>query len=216
MTSSFTGWPPHLFSWFADLEQNNNKPWFTEHRAGFDEINAASKLFANELEERLASAGINGEGKVWRIHRDQRFSKGEPYKTTHDLGLFDETGALHGLRIEPHGVTLAYGLLPFSKTQLEKYREAIAEPAAATDLDKVLAKVDKAGFGLGEPDLKRPLKTLPDDHPHPDLSRYKGLFVTKYVEGQPSWIFKAGALSHVEKELAKTRPLQAWLADTVG
>lgn len=214
--TAFTGWPTHLFSWLADLEDNNNKPWFTENRASFDEINAASKIFVDELQNQLAANGITGEGKVWRIYRDQRFSKGAPYKTTHDLGVFDDRGALHGLRIEPNGVTLAYGLHALSTSQLAEFRAAIIDPSRAGELDGILTKVDKAGFGLDEPALKRPLKELPTHHPHPELSRHKGLFVTKNVAGEPAWMFSPSALDRVVGELAKTAPLQAWLAKTIN
>ncbi len=211
MTEPFAGWPKHTFAWLGELEANNNKPWFTENRGPYDEINASSKAFVVELTERLAASGINGEGKVWRIHRDQRFSKGEPYKTTHDLGLFDEMGALHGLRIEPHGVTIAYGQQVMGKQQLADFRETIVDPTAAKALATAIGKVEKKGFSLNEPDLKRPLKDLPDDHPHPNLSRHKAFFMTKFIDGSPSWMFSAKAVDRVVKELDATAPLRDWL-----
>lgn len=214
-TDSFDGWPRHTYDWLATLAENNDKEWFTANRAEFDEMNAASKAFAAALAERLGSSGTP---KVWRIHRDQRFSKGEPYKTEHDGGVMDDEGMLHGFRIESTGLTVAFGIGGiggFAKSQLARFRDAIVDPASAGVLADALDGASAAGFVLGPPELKRPLKDLPDDHPHPDLSRHKSLFLTKTHADRPSWLFDAGALDRVVEDLAAIAPVRDWVRSTL-
>ncbi len=208
----FTGWPNHTYRWLADLADNNDKPWFQANRGDFDEINAASKAFAAALADRLE---LDGTPKVWRIHRDQRFSKGEPYKTEHDGGVIDEAGMLHGFRIESTGVTVAFGvggIGGFAKEQLASFREAVADPGSASDLASALDGAAADGFVLGEPELKRPLKDLVEGHPHPELSRHKSLFLTKTHGDQPTWLFEAGALDRIVEELASIASVRAWVS----
>ncbi len=212
----FAGWPKHTYDWLSDLEANNDKPWFDANRVAFDEIKASSQSFVHDL---AATMELTGTPKVWRIYRDQRFAKGEPYKTDHDMGVLDDDGVLHGLRIGPNEVVVAFGIGGiggFAKTQLANYREAVADQSWATEFASRLDALIELGFELGEPELKRPLKTLADDHPHPDLSRRKSLFLTKTYSGKPTWLFKPTALTRVADDLGQTTPVRSWLLDVLG
>lgn len=214
--TAFGGWPSHTYRWLDELADNNDKAWFDANRAAFDEMNAASKAFVVALADRL---DLDGTPKVWRIHRDQRFSKGEPYKTEHDGGVIDDAGMLHGFRLQSSGVTVAFGvggIGGFAKPQLARFRTAITDPGAASDLADRLEAAAAAGFELGEPELKRPLKELGDDHPHPDLSRHKSLFLTKVHDGRPTWLFEPAALDHIVGDLRATEPVREWVASALA
>ncbi len=216
MTEPFTGWPTHTYSWLGELEENNEKPWFEANRGPFNEMKSASESFVAELATTLK---LSGTPKVWRIYRDQRFSKGEPYKTEHDMGVLDDDGVLHGLRIEPDGVVVAFGvggIGGFAKEPLAKFRKAIMEPKQAAALAGHLDELRGLGFELGEPELKRPSKDLPDGHPHPELSRHKSLFLTKTYAGQPKWLFKQGALDRIAADLTLAAPLRTWLVKALA
>lgn len=209
---AFVGWPANTYEWLAELAENNNKPWFTDNRATYDQMRSTSMSFAENLASRL---GSEGEVKVWRIHKDARFSKGgDPYKVTHDFGVFDN-GWMDGMRIESTGVTVALGSYAWSKEQLVRYREAVVDAKKATELVQGLAQAADAGFGLDEPELKRPLKDLPEDHPDPDLTRHKGLFLTKSYPKSPKWIFKPAALDRVADDAASVPLLRAWMKANV-
>lgn len=207
-TPNFTGWPAATYSWLAELAENNNKPWFTDNRATYDEMRSASMNFIESLAVKMNS---EGEAKVWRIHKDARFSKGgDPYKVTHDFGLF-ENGWMDGMRIESTGVTVALGSFAWSKEQLVRYREAVVDSDHAAELMDALAEAAAAGFGLDEPELKRPLKDLPEDHPDPGLTRRKGMFLTKSYPKSPKWIFKSAALDRVFGDVQSVPLLRSWM-----
>ena len=210
---TFEGWPSNTYEWLAELTENNNKPWFTENRDTYDQIRTASMNFVENVAQRMGSAG---EAKVWRIHKDARFSKGgDPYKTTHDFGVFDGNGWMDGMRIESTGVTVALGSFAWSKEQLVRYREAVVDTKKATELTKALNEAASAGFTPDEPQLKRPLKGLPEDHPNPDLTRRKGLFLSKSYPKKPKWILKTAAIDRVVEDLQSVPKLRAWMKANV-
>ena len=96
--TTFTGFPQDGLQFLAELEENNERPWFEANKARFEEgllqpAVAFVEIIGKRLQEEI-SAGIqydprtNGSGSLMRIYRDTRFSKDKtPYKTHLD-GLF--------------------------------------------------------------------------------------------------------------------------------
>src|SRR4051794_37344679 len=86
---TFAGFPAATFVWFAGLEADNSRPWFHAHRETYDSVvRGALEALLDEL-----AAEVGGEVKVFRQHRDVRFSRDKsPYKTrTYGL-IFDRPG----------------------------------------------------------------------------------------------------------------------------
>ena len=85
--SGFSGFDLKIFAFLRDIEQNNNKEWFTDNRdrydneylgPAFDFVNAMYTATAELHPPHNAVAKINGS--VRRINRDVRFSKDKsPY-----------------------------------------------------------------------------------------------------------------------------------------
>src|SRR5208283_5952198 len=90
----FTGFPPETFTWFAGLEADNSKRYFTARRDTYD--HAVRGALESMLEE-LAD-GLGGDVKMFRQQRDIRFSPDKsPYKTqTYGL-ILDRPDSLAGL-----------------------------------------------------------------------------------------------------------------------
>ena len=67
--NTFQGIPAGAFGFYADLEDNNNREWWLEHKARYEPLvrEPLTALLA-ELEPRF------GPGKVFRPNRDIRFS----------------------------------------------------------------------------------------------------------------------------------------------
>ena len=84
----FKGFSPDTISFFLQLRQNNNKPWFDAHRQMYNEaVMDPSRAFVEALGRRLATIapGVHADPRVnrsiFRINRDVRFSKDKsPYK----------------------------------------------------------------------------------------------------------------------------------------
>ncbi|MCX7876448.1 MAG: DUF2461 domain-containing protein [Melioribacteraceae bacterium] len=87
MKGSFNGFNRILFSFFAELEKNNNLKWFNEKREHYHKfIVEPSKQFITSISPFLnrLNPSIRTEPKfnetIMRINKDLRFSKGDPYR----------------------------------------------------------------------------------------------------------------------------------------
>src|SRR3972149_3711712 len=70
----------------SKLKDNNNRAWFQENRAAFDQAQEAFAIFVDSLIHDLGRvenlAGVSAKDCIFRIYRDIRFSKDKsPYKT---------------------------------------------------------------------------------------------------------------------------------------
>lgn len=83
----FAGFSAADLDFLAGLAANNDKTWFTAHRAAYDDgLKPAMGALIGALNEAFAGRGLPFEGQakknIFRIHRDVRFSKDKrPYKT---------------------------------------------------------------------------------------------------------------------------------------
>lgn len=88
----FTHFNPKIIDFLYDLERNNNKEWFDEHREFYiNEVREPLKSFVSNSAELFISKGMkyiaDPKKSLFRINRDLRFSKNKaPYKN--NLGIF--------------------------------------------------------------------------------------------------------------------------------
>jgi uncharacterized protein (TIGR02453 family) len=109
MENAFLGFPPDSFHFFCELAENNNKAWFEQNRARYDQyvvgafrgLLVALEPFLLKLNPQFETAGKTNRN-FSRINRDIRFSKDKsPYKPNYYLYVFDrrqdraETGRLY-------------------------------------------------------------------------------------------------------------------------
>lgn len=113
LSKVFAGFSTEDLSFLTGLAANNDKAWFTTHRAVYDErLKPAMAALIAALNMEFASRDLPfvGDAKksVFRIHRDVRFSKDKrPYKTHVSASLTREgdkmaPGAVY-VHIEPEG-----------------------------------------------------------------------------------------------------------------
>jgi uncharacterized protein (TIGR02453 family) len=98
---------------------------------------------------------------------------------------------------------------------LKRFRAAIDDDRAGTELEKIVAALRKAKYDVGAHDT---LKTTPrgyaKDHPRIELLQLKGIVMSKSwpVGG---WLGTKKAKERVVTTLRAARPLNAWIADHV-
>jgi hypothetical protein len=116
--SAFSGFPPDLFDFIADLSKHNNQKWFHENYDRYQQsLVLPAKRFVVEIGEfiTLLNPQFETEPKfnkaLMRISRDARFAKGKPYRDFFLIGFhrwkwdselfvyFDEAGMEIGLFI---------------------------------------------------------------------------------------------------------------------
>lgn len=184
---------PALFDYLRDLERNNRRDWFQEHKARYEvDVKDPALAFISAFGPRLERISPHFQaipkavgGSLFRIYRDTRFSRDKtPYKThvgiqfrhkkardAHAPGFY--------LHLETSGCFAGVGCWHPAAPALEKIRSAIAADPKAWQR----AKTDKrfaAAYGLEGELLKTAPRGFDRDHPMiEDLRRKDFIGVAK-------------------------------------
>jgi uncharacterized protein (TIGR02453 family) len=204
---SFSGWPEEALDFYEGLEADNSKAYWTGQKGVYEEkvLRPMTELL-DELEPEF------GEGKIFRPYRDVRFSKDKsPYKT--HLGARLGSGYI---QFSAKGLAVGGGMHEMAPDQLDRYRQAVASDATGTELERVIAGIERQAIEVGGRDpLKSAPRGYPADHPRVGLLRYKGIFAWREWPVEP-WLETAAAKDHIVGFLMATRPLDTWLGANVG
>jgi uncharacterized protein (TIGR02453 family) len=178
-----------LFAFLTGLSKNNERPWFQERKATYDQLRAQFEEDAEFWARGMAQldpalAGAEGRKSLFRIYRDVRFSKNkDPYKT-HFSAYFTAGGKDieapgYYLQLGPNGQTMiAGGLYMPDKTQLAAIRQEI--DYNADELKAILAAPGfQRFFGhMGGDKLKKSPATYSVEHPEIELLKHKSFVAT--------------------------------------
>jgi uncharacterized protein (TIGR02453 family) len=211
----FEGFPREAFSWFAGLQVDNSKDYFTSHRDCYDEdVRGALEAMLEELADEF-----DGRVKLFRQHRDIRFSADKsPYKTTTYGLIMDRPSSLAALyaQLSATGLFAGTGYHALAADQLARFREAIADDSTGPVLENAMAGVQAAGVETFGEALKIAPRGYPRDHPRARLLRHKSLIAGHRLETRARGISRDAALGHARTTWAACAPLNAWLDEHVG
>ena len=170
---------PKLFSFLRDLAENNDRTWFKENQARYEEhVREPALEFIMDFGEPLkkisphfvADARTVG-GSLFRIQRDTRFSKDKtPYKThtgmhfRHFMTKDDVHAPGFYLHIEPGGCYAGVGLWRPSTANAYKIRHHIADEPGAWRRAAHGARF-RTIYHLDGESLTRPPRGFDADHP---------------------------------------------------
>jgi uncharacterized protein (TIGR02453 family) len=204
---AFAGFPAQAIDFYAGLEADNTKAYWTANRAVFDEaVHAPLAALVVELEPRF------GPARIMRPYRDVRFTTDKrPYRTS--LGAMLRDGYV---QISARGLGVGSGAYHLASDQLARYRAAVDDDASGAALEELVDDIEAREIDVAGTD---PLRTAPRgyarDHPRIELLRFRGLIAWKGFEIEP-WLTTAAAKERVAEVLDATAPLRAWLAAHVG
>lgn len=95
------------FKFLKALKENNEREWMTENKTWYLKNEELLKSFYKDVESGLNTFDQIEKTKVFRIHRDVRFSKNKTPYNVHRSASFSREGAHrrggYYLRIEPNG-----------------------------------------------------------------------------------------------------------------
>ena len=182
-----------LFSFLANLAKHNERPWFQERKATYDQLRKQFEEDAEFWARGLAQldpilAGPEGRKSIFRIYRDVRFSNNkDPYKTHFSVYFTASPGKEvdapgYYLQLGPNGNTLiAAGLYQPDKAQLAAIRQEI--DYNADELQALLAAPDfERYFGsMGGDRLKKAPANYPIDHPAINLLKHKSFIASHHI-----------------------------------
>jgi uncharacterized protein (TIGR02453 family) len=207
----FTGFTEAALDFYDDLELDNTKSFWEAHKDVYlTSVRAPMTALAAALEPDFGTA------KIFRPFRDVRFAKDKtPYKT--NQGAFVGAGPACGWYVEiaARGVRTGAGFYDASAVDLGRIRASIADETKGKQLQKVLAKLERAGFTIGGDRLKTSPRGYDADHPRIELLRHRSLTVGKDYGFEPI-IHTPELLDAVRADWTIARPLVDWVSARLG
>ncbi len=209
---SFDGFPATAFDWFAGLERDNSRAYFSAHRDVYE------RDVREPLEDLLAelAGDFGGDVTVFRQHRDVRFSKDKsPYKTR-TYGVIRARAGASGFYAEVSraGLYAGTGYYQLAPDQLERYRAAVLEDGGR--LAGIVAALEDEGFELSGESLKTAPRGVPRDHEHARLLRHRALFGGRRLPPGRQGIGAGAARTHLATTWRSAGALNDWLDTHVG
>ncbi len=209
---SFQGWPAEAITFYERLELDNSKPYWTGHKAVYEQAVRAPMLALAEL-----VADEFGPLHLFRPHRDMRFSKDKsPYKTNVGAVTEGEGGEIYYVQLAADGLTAGSGYYFMAADQMARHRAAIDDDDAGHQVEAIVAAAETAGYRItAQDELKTAPRGYRRDHPRIRLLRLKGLVAMRSFEPGP-WLSTPAALDRVVDTWRGCQGLNDWLGRHVG
>jgi len=193
---------PDIFTFYKDLDKNNNREWFESHKPRFKALESEVKDFNEIVKYGLEETDDIEKVKMFRIYRDVRFSINKtPYKTHFGVSFHRKKPNLRGgyyMHLAPQNSFIASGFWNPNPMDLSRIRKDLEMDAQElrdiiTDL-----KFKKAWGELQGDEVKTSPKGFNIDHPNIDLIRHKQFLFTKRFDD------KSVLSSDFQKEVIKS------------
>ena len=209
--ASFSGWPRAALDFYRDLERENNRPFWTAHKDVYERDVKAPFMALGEL-----VAEEFGPLRVFRPNRDVRFSKDKaPYKTRCYAATEGDGGQAYYVEISTKGLVVASGYWMMANDQLSRYRQAVDDERAGTDLERIVADLRNQALAIEGHGLKTAPRGYPRDHPRIELLRHKSVAAMRTFS-PTGWFATPAAADRIVEVWRAAGPLNEWLAGHVG
>lgn len=212
MTKPFAGFPPAALVFYEQLQVNNSRTWWSEHKDTYgSEIRDPMRALLDAL------AAEFGPARIFRPNRDVRFSKDKsPYKEHIGAIAQIEDAVGYYVQLSARGLMTAGGWYSPLGPQTARFRAAVDSPAVAP-LEEGLGRLRRArpAFIIDGAPLKTRPRGYPVDHPRIELLRCTQLVASREY-GAPVWLQTRKVLDVVRKDWRAMAPVVEWLADHVG
>ncbi|WP_158882673.1 DUF2461 domain-containing protein [Amycolatopsis anabasis] len=212
----FAGFGEHAVEFYDGLLADNSKPYWEDHLAVYkNDVRAPMEALLAELQPEFGAEF--GEGKVFRPHRDVRFAKDKsPYKT-HCGGVIEQGrgGGAYYVELSSAGLRVGGGCFHLASDQLARFRQAVDTDIHGGALEKILAKLRRAGWEIAGDALKTKPRGFAEDHPRIDLLRHRSLYAVRVWEPDDT-LHERACLDRVRRAWRQLRPFNEWARDHVG
>jgi len=209
----FPGFSAWAFEWFAGLERDNSREYFSATRERYQlEVRNALALMLEEL-----SHTFGGTVRVFRQQNDMRFSPGVPYKTR-TYGVIDFVSPVRArlyADVSARGLYAGTGYHRLAPDQLSRYRTAVVDDHLGACLAEALATAQDDGLELITDSLASVPRGYPRDHPRAEPLKFRSILAGRLRTGE-SDIGRDDALEHVARTWRVAAALTTWLDENVG
>ncbi len=208
-----------IFKYLDELNKNNNREWFNDHKNLYTEAQNEFGIFVENLIQELGKydekvAKLDAKKSLLRIYRDIRFSKDKtPYKTyfgaSLGMGKSNEKAG-HYLHLEPGKSFVASGIYLPEAAVLKIIRKEIS-----VFKDDFLKTVDDKDFKkhYGELDREHELKKIPQgfekEDPMAEYLKLKSFIGTHHLTNKD--IMDKNAVQNLTAIMKSAKPLKDFL-----
>jgi len=208
-----------VLDFLSELGKNNTRPWFEEHRAGYQKAKDAFDGLVNQVIDAYRPVedlgAISAKDSVMRIFRDVRFSKDKtPYRTSFAASIAPggrKSGRMgYYLHIEPHNHSMiAGGLHDPEPEQILRFREAVSRRSGS--FKAIVAEPAFKHFygAIGGEKLKTTPKGFDPDHPEIELLRLKEVVAVHPLSD--ALVLSEGLTGHIIQAFTALKPFLDYL-----
>ena len=219
----FDGFKKEGIEFLKELENNNSKVWFENHRHIWEKnILAPNKAFIEDMGDTLQilvptiKALPKVSGSLFKIYRDTRFSKDKtPMKDK--IGLLFWQGLGHRMQSSSfymhytkENYFVASGIRGFKPPLLKTYRNYIKDEKNRISLHTILEDLKLKGYDITQEKYKRIPKDFYGDESYLYMTKFDSLFA--YKEYKIDEIFySVELLDKLFKTYDDMKDLQQWV-----
>jgi uncharacterized protein (TIGR02453 family) len=209
--TTFRGFSNRATGFYRELAADNTKQFWLKHKDVYEsEVRDPMRALTEELEAEF------GPATLLRPYRDTRFSKDKtPYKTYQAALLGDAAGIGCYVQVDANGLLAGGGFHSHSSAQVDRYRQAVDDPATGEELAAIVGRLRQHDFAIEGEQLKTAPRGYDRDHPRVDLLRRKSVVAVKRF-GAPDWVATPQALVQVRDAWRLVTPLNDWVIAHVG
>ncbi|MCX6405472.1 MAG: DUF2461 domain-containing protein [Propionibacteriales bacterium] len=202
----FAGFPVAALDFYDDLEVDNTKTFWEEHRHVYDEaVKAPMVALTAALEDEF------GPAKIFRPYRDVRFAKDKtPYKTHQGAFVAVAPSTGYYVQVGAPGVRTGVGFYQAPPARLASFREAVDHESFGVGLQRILGRLERQGWTVGGDAVKTAPRGWPADHPRIDLLRHRSLTLG-HDHGFAPYLHTAELLDHVRADWRAGKPFLDWI-----
>ena len=203
---SFAGFPEAALDFYDDLEVDNTKAFWEQHKDVYQSAVATPmRLLTDALADEF------GEAKMFRPYRDVRFSKDKsPYKTHQGAYVPVARATGYYVQIGAPGVMVGAGFYEASADRLSALRTAIDDNRRGGELERIVDDLTAAGWEVGGERLKTAPRGWDPAHPRIELLRHKTFTRSRHY-GFDEVIHSPELVDRVRADWRATTPLVEWI-----
>ncbi|PKQ31736.1 MAG: TIGR02453 family protein [Actinobacteria bacterium HGW-Actinobacteria-2] len=205
------GIPLDAADFFADLEMNNTREWFTANKARWQaSVRTPLQALVDALAEEFGAA------KLFRPNRDVRFSLDKsPYKIHQGAVVDCGPGVGYYVQVSASGLMTGCGWYMATPAQIAAYRAAVLGEGSGARLAAAIEPLVADGFEVGGDQLKTAPRGVDPEHPRISLLRHRSLLLSREY-GAPSWMETGEVVARVRDDWRAYRPVMEWLAEALA
>lgn len=206
--------------------ENNNKPWFEEHKAVYQKqvlepLKALALALTPPMHQVDPKMDFRPQKMISRIYRDIRFSPDKtPYKRHMWLSFqrpFDkqtpdwETFPGFYMEVGEEGINYGMGMWQAKKVIMDRYRDMVAyDTEGFREMTEDL--IYKHRFEMGGEEYKRPIKSDLPEYFQPWIQR-KGIHLHKNYPTSGEYLYSDELVDFMVNEFILLKPLYEFFVD---